>query len=165
MLFWCICVSLCTVTQINEIDYLVLWVHVTKNFVFCQCVKRKEEKCLYFPAYYHLPSGCSGNICALSHGKGEPQLISQEHHLVLWSEYYIWAHFLALFPHGCFKTGAQMHLQHLMHVHNQKHWFAVNNSCQLGHLVLIMRSQGLGSFQMIYEIFFAVSHSHWQVLS
>lgn len=63
-----------------------------------------------------------------------------------------------LFSHDCFKTGAQMHLQHVMHVHNQKHGFTVNNSCQLGHSVLIMRSQGLGSFQMICEIFFAVSH-------
>lgn len=52
-----------------------------------------------------------------------------------------------------------MHLQHVMHVHNQKHGFAVNNSCRLGHSVLIMRSQGLASFQMICEIFFAVSHS------
>lgn len=41
-----------------------------------------------------------------------------------------------------FKTGAQMHLQWVMHVHNQKHRVAVNNSCQLGHLVLVMRSQG-----------------------
>lgn len=122
--------------------------------------KEKEEKCMYPPAYCHLPSGCIENICVLSHVVGKHKLISQEHHLVLWNESYILAQFLALFPYGCFKTGAQMHLQHIMHVHNQKHWFAVNNSCQLGHLVLIMRSQGLGFFQMIYEIFFALSHSH-----
>lgn len=115
---------------------------------------------MYSPAYYHLPSGCAGNICVLSLALGKLQFISQEHHLVLWNKCYILAQLLALFPYGCFKTGAQMHLQHIMHVHNQKHWFAVNNSCQPEYLILIMRSQGLGSFQMIHEIFFAVSHSH-----
>lgn len=86
------------------------------------------------------------------------KLTGQERGLVLWNECEILA-VSSFVSTWWFKTGAQMYLQHIMHMHNQKHWFAVNNSCQLGHLVLIMRSQGLGSFQMIYEIF-AVSHSH-----
>lgn len=86
------------------------------------------------------------------------KLTSLEHHLVLCNECWILA-VSGFVSTWCFKTGAQMYLQHIMHMHNQNHWFAVNNSCQLGHLVLIMRSQGLGSFLMIYEIF-AVSHSH-----
>lgn len=44
--FWCVWVSLCAVTQITEMDYLVLWVQVikTKNFLFCQSVKKKRMK-------------------------------------------------------------------------------------------------------------------------
>lgn len=163
--FWCVCVSPCAVTQITEMDYLVLWVQVikTKNLLFCQGVRKKRKK----------------NACIL-------QVLIIYLWVVLQTSvyYHVWwvnltaksiilccginvrflAPFLALSPHSGFKTGAQMHLQHIMHMHHQKHWFAVNNSCHLGHLVLIMRSQGLGSFQMMYEIF-AVSHSHWQLLS
>lgn len=39
-------VSLYAVTQITEMDHLVLWVQVvkTKSFLFCQGVKKKRKK-------------------------------------------------------------------------------------------------------------------------
>lgn len=41
----CLC-PLCAVTQITQMDHLELWVQVikTKNFLFCQGVKKRRKK-------------------------------------------------------------------------------------------------------------------------
>lgn len=43
---------------------------------------------------------------------------------------------------ACLKWGSDAPLPHIMRVHNQRARLAVNNSCQLGLLPLVMRSQG-----------------------
>lgn len=48
--FCCVCVSLCAVTQITEINHLVLCVQVikTKNFFSVRVLKRKGREMLLF---------------------------------------------------------------------------------------------------------------------